>query len=81
MRLLLSEVTYASPTLSAYALVAGYDGKRRCVSIVDDDIAHCEMVSDILEPLGFAVQSFNSGAECILALRNRPADHIHDRSQ
>ncbi|MCB8877731.1 ATP-binding response regulator [Acidisoma silvae] len=75
-RLLLSEATYASPRLSAYSQVSGYEGPRRRILIVDDDKAHCEMMTDILEPLGFNVRSVNSGVECLVVARENPADLV-----
>jgi len=45
--------------------VAGYGGERRKVLVVDDAAVDRQLLSDVLEPLGFAVMHAASGIEAL----------------
>jgi signal transduction histidine kinase/purine-cytosine permease-like protein/DNA-binding NarL/FixJ family response regulator len=56
----------------------GYVGERRRVWVVDNEEADRGLLLRILTPLGFEVQTFASGDECLLHLRNGPAALMPD---
>ncbi|GGO89253.1 hybrid sensor histidine kinase/response regulator [Marinobacterium nitratireducens] len=59
----------------------GYRGPRRTVMVVDDDPTHRELVSDILQPVGFRVIAAQNGTECLqLCTQQRPDLYILDVS-
>lgn len=43
----------------------GYEGKRRKIMVVDNDPVDRELLSNILEPLGFDITESASGIDCI----------------
>ena len=51
----------------------GYVGDRRRILLADDDSTHLEMLTTVLEPLGFAVAVARDGSSCLeLAAQQRP---------
>lgn len=64
-RLLLSEVRVPSLTRSAKASIIGYFGPIRRVLVVDDEPSHRQILSEMLETIGFSVASSEDGASCI----------------
>ncbi|MEY4428875.1 MAG: hypothetical protein RLZZ182_1564, partial [Pseudomonadota bacterium] len=56
----------------------GYVGERRRVWVVDNEEADRGLLLRILTPLGFEVQTFASGDECLLHLRNGPSALMPD---
>ncbi|HBA90164.1 MAG TPA: diguanylate cyclase [Geobacter sp.] len=51
----------------------GYQGKRRTILVVDDNIANASMLVALLEPLGFEIVTADSGREAVRqALARKP---------
>jgi CheY-like chemotaxis protein len=71
VRILLSEAMQDSSTeLSRH--VRGYQGARRRILVVDDDLSHVEIMRGILQPLGFHVAAVNTGGEAAGAAMTTP---------
>ncbi|MBL9137589.1 MAG: response regulator [Verrucomicrobiales bacterium] len=62
----------SQPVASLLPRIAGYDGPRRSVLIVDDSEVNRRVFEDILIPLGFEVRSFDSAPA---ALENIESTH------
>ena len=77
VRLMLSPVA-ASQRLrdAAQRPILGYEGRRRTVLIVDDDLHHVGFVSDSLARLGFTVAVEESGRGCLEAASRLNPDII-----
>jgi CheY-like chemotaxis protein/anti-sigma regulatory factor (Ser/Thr protein kinase) len=75
VKLLLSEVPRPRTAATLEAQVRGYVGPRQTILIVDDDPVQRDLVRELLEPLGFAVLTAASGAEC-LTLVERHKIHL-----
>ncbi len=56
----------------------GYDGPRRRVLVVDNEEADRRLLLDLLQPLGFEVQSAASGEEALALLAQPPASAAID---
>ncbi|WP_128560708.1 ATP-binding protein [Methylobacterium crusticola] len=73
LRLMLASITGTTRTPPAEAPVAGYEGRRRTVFVVDDDPSHRDLMREILSPLGFTLLSAADGRTCLaLAADCRP---------
>ena len=57
-------------------LPALHGSKNRRLLVIDDDPAHLELVRDILEPTGLALEFARSGEEGIAAFQQQPADIV-----
>ncbi|PDT14942.1 hybrid sensor histidine kinase/response regulator [Rhizobium sp. J15] len=64
VRLMLSAVMRAAAPPQEKR-IAGYDGPRRTIVVVDDNEDHREMMREILAPLDFIVLTAAGGAECL----------------
>ncbi len=64
VRLMLSAAAQPARQAPAERPVTGYGGPRRRVVVTDDDANHRLLLSDVLEPLGFAVTLAADAAEC-----------------
>ncbi|MBY3594375.1 hybrid sensor histidine kinase/response regulator [Rhizobium bangladeshense] len=64
VRLMLSAVMRAAAPPQEKR-IAGYDGPRRTIVVVDDNEDHREMMREILAPLDFTVLTAAGGAECL----------------
>jgi signal transduction histidine kinase/CheY-like chemotaxis protein len=61
--------------------IIGYEGPRKSIIVTDDDPAHCELVKDILSPLGFDLYTANRGKDCLLiSEKNIPSLFLIDIS-
>lgn len=56
--------------------ITGYQGKAKTILVVDDQIEHRQLISDILRPLGFIVEEAISGRECLIKINSNPPDLI-----
>jgi len=63
--IMLSEVMSPNDNISRQRAY-GYEGKRKTVTVVDDDPTHRGLISDILSPLGFNVLEAHDGETCLL---------------
>lgn len=45
--------------------IIGYRGKRLTILVTDDEPTHCQLVKDILEPIGFTVLIAENASECL----------------
>jgi signal transduction histidine kinase/FixJ family two-component response regulator len=67
VRLLLPEVLHPSGVSASETRVAGYEGERLSVLLADDDEDHRDLMRDLLEPLGFAVNAVADGFAALQA--------------
>ncbi len=65
VRMLLSEAAAGTVAAVTERRITGYSGARRRVLIADDDVAHVELLRDILVPLGFVAVSAPDGQSCL----------------
>jgi signal transduction histidine kinase/CheY-like chemotaxis protein len=70
-RLLLSEAMQDS-NAELSRRVRGYQGPRRRILVVDDDVNHVQFMLGLLQPLGFEVSAVNSGKEAANAAAHAP---------
>ncbi|MBN9669388.1 ATP-binding protein [Roseibium aggregatum] len=68
VRLMLAAVDRPVDTVRLERQVRGYEGQRRTVAVIDDNPDHRNLVSDILNPLGFTVLEAEDGATCLNAI-------------
>ena len=61
LRVLLSEVSADSVPAAETRRIAGYEGARRSILLVDNDPAHIDLMREILAPLGFVVEAEPDG--------------------
>jgi signal transduction histidine kinase/CheY-like chemotaxis protein/purine-cytosine permease-like protein len=61
VRLLLSESREAREGERPNQRITGYEGPRRRILIADDDPAHVDLVSELLQPLGFELLKASDG--------------------
>ena len=54
--------------------IIGYRGKRLTVIVTDDEPAHCKLISEILEPIGFIVLNAANAEECLRLAEDRSPD-------
>jgi CheY-like chemotaxis protein/anti-sigma regulatory factor (Ser/Thr protein kinase) len=73
VRLMLSQPLTPPVETVGPAAVTGYVGRPRSLLLIDDDPAHLAMVSGLLTPLGFAIQSAAEGTAALaLAAKAQP---------
>lgn len=60
-----TEVTTARGKQKNERTVIGYRGKRLTILVTDDEPTHCNLVRDILEPIGFTVLNAANAEECL----------------
>ena len=73
VRLMMSQPLTPPVEVAGPSAVTGYDGRIRRLLLIDDDSAHLALLTSLLEPLGFAVQSAQDGpAGLVLAARTQP---------
>lgn len=75
VRMMLSEVT--NPTRGGpiqHRRIAGYVGARRTVLVADDDLAHRDLMHELLVPLGFTVLSAADGVAALDMVREWDPD-------
>ncbi len=66
VRMLLSEARGQAAVQPERRIMA-YEGRRQKILIADDDRDHVELLTEILQPLGFIVLSVDDGASCVAA--------------
>jgi CheY-like chemotaxis protein len=54
--------------------VIGYQGVRRKILVVDDQRDHRQLLTAILEPLGFQISEASSGESCLLKVQREKPD-------
>lgn len=62
VRLMLSQPLSPPAEVAGPGAVVGFDGRARTLVLIDDDPAHLAMLTGLLEPLGFVVESAADGA-------------------
>ncbi|MPT23812.1 MAG: response regulator, partial [Starkeya sp.] len=75
VKMMLSEVTNPSrlgPIQHRH--IAGYTGQRRTVLVADDDIAHRDLMHELLVPLGFTVLAAADGVQALDMVREWEPD-------
>jgi signal transduction histidine kinase len=75
VKMMLSEVTNPSrlgPIQHRH--IAGYTGPRRTVLVADDDIAHRDLMHELLVPLGFTVLAAADGVQALDMVREWEPD-------
>src|SRR5262249_43859760 len=65
VRLMLSGVPHRARPSAQEEKIAGYDGPRRTIVVVDDNEEHRELMREVLTPLDFVVLTAASGPECL----------------
>ena len=66
VRLQLSQANHGLEEIRApQQPVRGYAGPRRRILLVDDDAAHLELLTRLLEPLGFEIATARDGGTCL----------------
>ncbi|WP_437934376.1 ATP-binding protein [Sorangium sp. So ce341] len=66
---------------STWEDIAGYEGERRTILVVDDNAENRALLRDALAPLGFAVREAESGAQALAAAaEHRPGLVIMDHA-
>jgi len=76
VRLMLSAVLYPVHNPRSFTQIAGYQGPRRSVLVVDDDPAHCAILAEALGGIGFAVHAVSSGEDALLTAGDLEPDLI-----
>ncbi|UOA10078.1 ATP-binding protein [Methylobacter sp. S3L5C] len=66
----------ASPDLYEAENIAGYQGRRQKILVVDDQHDHRDLMVSILEPLGFIMTEADSGEDCLLKVEKIQPDLI-----
>ena len=75
VRLLLPSLNTETEVYSQAAII-GYQGRRRRLLIVDDQLEHRQLLLSILEPLGFYLTEAESGESCLEKVAEQPPDLI-----
>jgi len=65
LRLYLPAVASPTHALRPHRDIVGYEGRRRRILVVDDQITHRQLLAALLSPLGFEVSEAASGQECL----------------
>ncbi len=65
VKILLSEVTNPRRNALVEATVSGYQGPRKTILITDDDPVQCDLLREVLAPLGFIILSAPDGPGCL----------------
>jgi signal transduction histidine kinase/CheY-like chemotaxis protein len=77
VRLLLSQASQELEEIrTPQQPLVGYAGARRHVLLADDDPLHVELLTSLLEPLGFEVSVARDGATCLELASARPPDLV-----
>jgi CheY-like chemotaxis protein len=58
-------ISMAGDTEQSNPTIIGYRGKRLTILVTDDEPTHCQLVKDILEPIGFTVLTAANANECL----------------
>jgi signal transduction histidine kinase/CheY-like chemotaxis protein/purine-cytosine permease-like protein len=56
--------------------ISGYQERTQNILVVDDKIEHRQLITGILEPLGFCLGEASSGIDCLYKIRNTNFDLI-----
>ena len=75
VRMHLSVVARPAPTPAA-PLISGYEGPRRTILVVDDNVDHRDLMRRALEPVGFVVAEAADGPACLAMVAADPPDLI-----
>lgn len=54
--------------------IVGYRGRRLSVVVTDDHAEHCQLIKDILQPIGFSLHTANNAEECLWLTRHHDID-------
>lgn len=54
--------------------IVGYRGRRLVILVTDDEPTHCNLIRDILEPIGFTVLSAANANECLKLAKDHSPD-------
>lgn len=76
VRLLLPAATEANPERIAHRRVVGYVGPRRRILLVDDNVAHRDLLREVLAPLDFLVEEAADGASGLRLAAAQPPDLV-----
>jgi len=63
--IMLSPSTKATPEYTQAQHIIGYQGHKKYIAIVDDEPTHRQLLSDLLNPLGFKTILFPDAVECL----------------
>jgi CheY-like chemotaxis protein/anti-sigma regulatory factor (Ser/Thr protein kinase) len=74
IRLMLSSVPEILRDQKPDLPVNGYHGPRLKISVADDDPLQRQLMKDTLSPLGFTIEEFSNGAECLNSLNEQQPD-------
>lgn len=73
LRLMLSQPLSPPVEVASQGAVTGFVGRKRTLLLIDDEPAHLAMLTGLLEPLGFAIETAGDGmAGLTLAARVQP---------
>jgi signal transduction histidine kinase/CheY-like chemotaxis protein len=67
-------VAMSSKNQQSNQIIIGYRGKRLTILVTDDEPTHCQLVKDILEPIGFTVLVAANASECLNLAQNYEPD-------
>lgn len=73
-KLFLSEAP--SPQAAPARRIAGHAGRQRRIVAADDDPVHLAFLRDVLEPIGFALETLESGEACVATCVRNPTDLV-----
>lgn len=65
-----------STTLNSFYNIIGYQGKKQKLLVVDDNSENCSVIINMLEPIGFEVQSASNAQEGLKQAANFQPDLI-----
>jgi len=71
---MLSQVTTPTVARPEQRRVRGYMGPRKSIAITDDDPGHRDLVSGLLEPIGFHVLCASNAQQCLELASAMPVD-------
>ncbi len=74
VKLLLSETSGPTESPTPEQRIDGYLGPRRYILVTDDDPVQLDLLSEILEPLGFELAFAHDGETCLELARRRTPD-------
>ena len=70
----LVEIETSNENHNSDRAIVGYRGRRLLVLVTDDEPTHCNLIKDILEPIGFTVLVAANANECLQLARNHSPD-------
>ncbi len=76
MRLMMGQVTAPVMNMSLAGRASGYEGERRKILLIDDDVAQLALLRSLLEPLDFQVVEARNGPEGLLMAERLPPDIV-----